>query len=64
MLISQNFAVLECTECHERIKIEPQRPFNSPIHECKKQAITTQAKVTPKPKKTPKNKTFLEKIGS
>lgn len=48
MLKSTNFTVLECTQCGERIKIEPNVPFDTNIHKC-----ATKPLVTKKPQEAP-----------
>jgi len=64
MLVSMNFAVLECKKCGQRIKIEPMIEFDANIHECPKKPLETnkpvKAPAPKKPKKAPTKKTKSE----
>ena len=54
MFTSSNFSVIQCMDCGEIIKIEPQQPFDLTDHKCPK-------KVVEEPKKEPTKRTVKRK---
>lgn len=67
MLKSQNFAVINCLECGEVIKIEPGVLFDTDFHTCPKKPATTNKPTVAvtkevKKEKEANKKSFIEKL--
>ena len=63
MFKSQNFAVINCMECGETIRIEPQVPFDSDFHTCVKKPLVTNKPTVAKSKEdSKKKKSFMDKV--